>query len=129
MSERYRREIEDILGEVEELPVGAPQPKKPSFIRESFAYIGQALSGGGRISPGKILLLSLVFVLVAALFNAALPGFIIPILLWSAVIIFIVGYALFFINTSEPYEKRWRGQVLEGPPTVVGRLRRWIKGK
>lgn len=130
MPERYQREIEDILGQADELSAGEQTPNRRSFIRGAFSYVGSALSGQGRrISPGKILLTSLALVLVAALFKAVLPGIVAPVLLWAAVIIFILGYALFFINTSDSQEKRWRGRLVEEHPTFWDRLRSWAKGR
>ena len=131
MSEKYQREIEDILGQIDELPAARAQPKRRNFLRSAFGMMARAMAGrGNRISPGKILLTSLALVLVAALFKAVLPGIVVPVLLWTAVITFIVGYALFFINTSEPFERRWRGEpVNEPPPTTWERMRRWLRGR
>ena len=130
MSEKYQREIEDILGGIEGAPPGQPKRKKRGPVRGIFALLGRVFGGrGGWFSPGRVMLTALTLLLVALLFKASIPGFIVPMLLWAAVIVFILGYALFFINANEPYEKRWRERPVEGPPSYWARWRRWVRGR
>ncbi|MEE2700935.1 MAG: hypothetical protein VX800_01960 [Chloroflexota bacterium] len=118
MPERYQKEIEDLLGKLDKPPIPQPQARQRSLVRQVALHARAALSGGGSwFSPGKVLAVSLALFLVGALLNATFPGIIVPILVWTGLITFIVGYAFFFINTSEPYERRWRGQVIEKPET------------
>ncbi len=126
MSERYQREIEDLLGSIEGVSVRVPKPKRRGLTRRLFSALGRSL--GGRVwsfSPERIMLTGGILLLVALLFKASLPGFVVPILLWTAVIVFILGYALVFVNTSDTYEMRWRGRPVERPPNWRDRMRRW----
>jgi hypothetical protein len=129
MAERYRREIEDILDKLDEAPAKSPKTNEGGRRLRFFGLPGRVLGGmGSWLSPGRVMLAALALLLVALLLNASMPGVFVPFLMWGAVIVFIVGYALFFINASEPFEKRWRGRTIEGPPPPASRLRRWLRG-
>ena len=84
--------------------------------------------GSLRTARPKLQLIRVLCALVAMLFGAGMPGILGAALAWGAVILFILGYALFFINPSSSYEKRWRGQAVETPPTLWERVIRRIKG-
>ena len=129
MSEKYQREIEDILGQIEGPAQRKARPRKPGLFRMLLNAFVRFLGGKGwNLSPGRIMLGSLSILLVALLFGAGMPGILGAALAWGAVILFILGYALFFINPSSSYEKRWRGQAVETPPTLWERVIRRIKG-
>ncbi len=129
MSERYQQEIEDLLQQIEQPPSQGGSGKKPSLRRALFAPIGRFLGGKGwNLSPGRIMVSSIALLLVALLIKGNLPGVAGPVLAWGAVALFILGYALFFINPSQAYEKRWRGQAIEKPPNLWEWLRRRVKG-
>lgn len=130
MSERYRREIEDLLEQIEELPPQDRQGKKPSLRRALFSLIGRFLGGRGwNLSPGRIMVASIALLLIALLIKGNLPGFVGPLLAWGAVALFILGYALFFINPNQAYEKRWRGQPIEKSTSLWNRLLRRAKNQ
>lgn len=123
MSERYQQEIEDLLKEIEAVPAQKGSGGKPSLRRALFALIGRFLGGRGwNLSPGRIMVGSLALLLVALLIKGNLPGIAGPALAWAAVGLFILGYALFFINPSQAYEKQWRGQPIERPLSLWERL-------
>ena len=129
MSEKYQREIEDILGQIEGPAQRKARPRKPSLFRVFLNALGRFLGGKGwNLSPGRIMLGSLSILLVTLLFSASMPGILGPALAWGAVILFILGYALFFINPSSSYEKRWRGEAIETPPALWERFLRRVKG-
>ena len=129
MSERYQREIEEILGKVNEGPQKRAKPGNRSLLGAIGALAGRFLGGRGwHLSPGRIMLGSLSLLLVAVLFKASMPGLWAPIA-WVAIVAFILGYALFFINPDAAYEKRWRGRVIEVAPSWWARLLHWIKGR
>lgn len=129
MSERYQREIEEILDKIEELPLGRAKAKRRGFPRAVLAAVGRFLGGRGwGLSPGRIMLGSLVLLLVALLFRTSMPGMVAPIA-WAAVVLFILGYALFFINPHTSYERRWRGQTVENTPGRWERFRRWVRNR
>lgn len=128
MSEKYQREIEEILGNVEDLRSRSAKSKKRGVLRAIGPVVGRFLGGRSwRLSPGRIMLGSLVLLLVALLIKGSMPGFVAPIV-WTGVVLFILGYALFFINPPS-YEKRWRGHVIETAPRWRTRFLRWLKGR
>ena len=114
MSERYQREIEEILEEAGDLePARLRFGKGPSFWRLVRAYIGQSLHGNRwSFSPGRVMLIAVSLLLAALVLRGALPGIVGP-LAWAGLLLFIVGYGLFFVKPPK-IEKRWRGQPLEG---------------
>ena len=124
MSERYQREIEEILEEAGDL---VPARPRFGFWRLIRAYIGQSLRGRRwPLSPGRVMLIAVSLLLAALVLRGALPGLVGP-LAWAGLLLFIVGYGLFFVKRPKD-EKRWRGQVLEsGGESLWTRLRRRMK--
>ncbi len=130
MSERYQREIEEILQEAGDLePSGVSVGTKPGFWALARSYLGQSL-GGKRwsLSPGRVMLVAVSLLLAALVLRSALPGVgVVGPLAWAGLLLFIVGYGLFFIKPPK-IEKRWRGQPLDGGgESLWSRLRRRIK--
>ena len=116
MPEKYRREIEDLLSQIEGQHETV-ELKKPSSSRGLFKAIIRFFGGKGwSITPGRIMMASVALLLIALLFSSSMPGLLAPLIGWGAVVIFILGYALFFINPSGSYEKMWRGQPIDEPP-------------
>ena len=115
MPEKYRREIEDLLSQIEGQNERV-EPKRPRSSRAPFKAMFRFFAGKGwSITPGRIIFASVVLLLIALLFHSSMPGLLAPLIGWGAVVIFILGYALFFINSSGSYEKMWRGQPIEQP--------------
>lgn len=127
MSEKYQREIEHLLGSIQELPPKETKKNLRNFSRRLLATPGQLWDGDRMaLSPGKVILSSLILILIAILFKASMPGLVAPIA-WIAVVLFIAGYAMFFINPSKTYEKRWRGRPIEHEPGWRERFTIWTK--
>ena len=137
MSEKYLREIEEILKEAEKAPphdrqdraeVAAP-PQPPSSGRYVLRppRLGPA-RGLSRISAGKVMLGAFALFLLAAVFNWA--GGPTMLFIWLGLGLFVVGYALFFARPRGPkLQKRWRGRLMEDePPEAWRRFTRWMKG-
>ncbi len=132
MSERYQREIEEILSQAgESAPVersgkGRGVPLMPSFLRA-----GKGPGNRTFLSSGRLMFIGLALLLSAILISAIFPGFLGPIV-WLSLIFFILGYVLFFARPSAGPEKRWRGRVIEqdrpsGSGGLWRRVRRWFK--
>ncbi len=116
MPEKYRREIEDLLSQIEGQHETV-EPKRPRSSRAPFKAMLRFFAGKGwSITPGRIMLASVALLLIALLFSSSMPGLLAPLIGWGAVVIFVLGYALFFINPSGSYEKMWRGQPIDEPP-------------
>ena len=107
MSERYKREIEEILQRSGELGSGkGARGSRPGLLKLAWLQLAQSL--GGRtwsLKPGRVMLIAVVLLLSALIMNIGL-------LAWAGLILFIVGYAMFFIRPSR-VEKRWRGQTID----------------
>ncbi|MFH1141078.1 MAG: hypothetical protein V1724_05310 [Chloroflexota bacterium] len=128
MSEKYQREIEEILVNIEDLRSHRASQKRRGFLPASRATLGSLVGGRGwHLSPGRIMLGSLALLLVALLLKSSMPGLVAP-MVWTGIVLFILGYALFFINPPS-YEKRWRGNVIERPPRRRDHFLRWFKGR
>ena len=116
MSNRYQREIEEILKQAGDLgPSGRERRPKQSFRRLLWIYVSQSLGGRGwSVSPGRIMLIAGSLLLSALIFRAMVPGLqgLGAPLAWAGLLLFIVGYAMIFVRPAK-IEKRWRGQPLE----------------
>ena len=111
MSERYEREIEDILDQAGDL---APGPRsRPGLLRQLWTQAVNSVSGKPwSISPGRVMIAAIALLVAAVLLRPAIPGAT-GAMLWAALLLFILGYALFFVRPRKPAEKRWRGQPIE----------------
>ena len=113
MSERYKKEIEEILKQAGELGSGNSGSRpRPGLRRLIWVHVAQSLGGKTwSLSAGRVMLIAVVLLLSALVVGAIIPG-LVGILAWAGLILFIVGYAMFFIRPSR-VEKRWRGQPIE----------------
>lgn len=116
MPQKYQREIEEILQQAGDMGLADPPKRrqKLGFGRLAWEYFKQSIGGSAfSITPGRIMLGAVLILLAALVLNLATPGFgIVGILAWLGFILFIVGYAMFFIR-PKPVQKRWRGDVIE----------------
>ena len=126
MSNKYQKEIEEILKRAEEvMPKDAARPTRKGA---SSSLLGRFTNGGGpRISAGKIMLTSFALLLLAMILSFMGIGNVV-LLVAAGLVLFVIAYALFFVRPSASYEKRWRGRVIEDQPTVWGRVKRWLNG-
>ena len=116
MSDLYETEIEAILKKAG-MRVSSPQPapKQIGFVQIIWIHIRRSMDGRVlSISSGRVMLVAVLFLLTALVLNTILPGFTGP-LAWVGLILFIVGYGLFFLRPIRPSktEKRWRGTVID----------------
>lgn len=128
MPHKYQREIEEILQQAGDLGAGegSRSRRKKSFVRLAWEYFKQSVGGNIlAITPGRVMLGAVLLLLAALVLNLATPGFgIVGLLAWIGFILFIVGYAMFFIK-PRPVEKRWRGDVIQyDDETLWDRIRR-----
>ena len=116
MSQKYREEIEEILKQAGDLRSGptANSQRKRSLPTQAWHMIRWSLSGKLlSLNPGRVLLIGLSLLLASFVLNLTTPGFgVIGILGWGGFVLFIIGYAMFFIRPKS-VEKRWRGEVIE----------------
>ena len=115
MPERYQREIEDILKQAGDLgSERSPKTSDRSFLKQMWAYATKSFRGNpSSISPGRVMLASVLLLLSALVFSFMMPMISGP-LAWAGLVVFIVGYAMFFIRPSGTRtEKHWRGQPID----------------
>ena len=126
MTDRYKKEIEEILDQAGELGSARGAPYRQGFLKLLWMQLVQSVSGQPwSISPGRVMIGAVGLLLVALLLRPAVPAVVEPIL-WASLIVFIVGYAMFFIR-KPTIEKHWRGQPIEYSTSWWDRLRSRIK--
>ena len=131
MSEKYQREIEEILkqaGDLKSTAKRGPKPPKGSFWRLIWLYVKRSLGGKvWSLSPGRIMLVAVSLLLAALIVRPiGFGGFVAP-FAWTGLLLFIVAYAMFFVHPPK-LDKRWRGQSVEGEKkSWWDRFRRKIK--
>lgn len=114
MPQRYQREIEEILQQAGDLGADEAPKRRPrmGFARLVWDYFKQSIGGSPlSITPGRVMLAAVLILLAALVLNATSSSFV-GLLAWLGFILFIVGYAMFFIK-PRPVEKRWRGSVIQ----------------
>ena len=128
MSQRYQKEIEEILEHVNEEP---PKQRRGGSSRprgESGSAPPRAPRSPSRfalrVSPGRLMLIGLALLFISLISLSLLPMLASP----SALVgigLFIVAYVLFFAKPRRSVERRWRGQSIEDEPVDSGLTRFW----
>lgn len=133
MSERYQREIEEILQQVgESTPVQESEKPSRNSLSSPFASFARGIGNRVYLSPGRFMAIGIILLLSAIFVSAVFPGFVGP-FIWLGLIMFILIYAIFFARPNQGSEKRWRGRLIEQQSSYLGeegllvRLKRWIK--
>ena len=130
MSKRYEQEIEEILRHVEQATPREKHPDgnlKDNNPERSSTKRLRVMRWA--ITPGRLMIFSLVLGLLALAFRPFQSGLMDP-LIWVAVLLFIFSYALFFIRPSSSYKKQWRGRpVEESTRSWLLRLREWLRNQ
>ncbi len=130
MSERYQREIEEILRQAgEHTPTKEPEMPRKRSPSSVFGGIGRGVAGLVYRSSSRLLVIGAVLLLLAILVSVILPGFLGP-FVWLGLILFILIYALYFARPGGSPERRWRGRAIEQSPNEDGawtRFQRWLK--
>ena len=133
MSERYQREIEEILGKVnEETSEGeSGRPRQAPRGQRRTARPRRPRGPILNFSPGGLFRLGLAFLaaaLVVNLLNWSPAGFgVAAPLAYLGVALLVIAYVSYFTRPRRTIERRWRGQVIDDPPEgPLSRLWRWI---
>lgn len=113
MSERYKKEIEEILEQAGGLSTSRDDRRsRQSLWKLIRVQISQSLGGGiWSISPGRLMLTAMSLLFGALIVQSFAPG-IVGLFFWTGLVLFLVAYGMFFIRPSK-VEKRWRGQRIE----------------
>ncbi len=130
MSERYQKEIEEILRQAgEHTPTKEPERPHKRSPSSAFSGIGRGVASLIYHSSSRLIVIGAVLLLLAVLVSVILPGFLGP-FVWLGLILFILIYALYFARPGSSPEKRWRGRAIEPSPrenSGWSRLQRWLK--
>lgn len=130
--QRYEREIEEILGQVNEEAPAATKSRRGArrATREAWPGGPPRLRAAFDFSSGRLFLIgaallvgSLVLTLVGFAFAAPFA--------WVGIGLFIVAYLRFFTKPRRTVDRMWRGQSIEDPPSpsAPSRWWRWITGR
>ena len=128
MSDKYMKEIEEILKQAEDSLSKDRGPTSRTTPKSAGGPLGR-VSGKIRISPSKLMLGSFALLLLALILGLLGVGSVVHLVV-AGLVLFVIAYALFFVRPGgslSSYEKRWRGRPIEDRLTVVDRLKRWLK--
>ena len=130
---RYQREIEEILGQVNEEPSGETASRRGPRPRRAGSDVRPEGSPRFRLgfdfSPGRLFLIGAGLLAGSLLLLAFGVGLAAP-LAWIGIGLFVVAYIRFFAKPRRTVDRMWRGQSIEDPPSPSSptRLWRWITG-
>ena len=135
MARKYQKEIEEILQQV-----STTAPLEDD-AQEAGSGKGLPASRRGRsgrrsgalsrlfplISPGRLFIAGISFLLIALILRTTVQGLSGP-LVMVGIGLFVVAYILFFTRSGPSVERRWRGRSMEDqrPPTLWDKLRDWV---
>jgi hypothetical protein len=131
VSQRYQKEIEEILENVnEDAPTSSGSGRQ---LRPWEVARAQSLQASGkrprnlslRPSVGKTLLAGVVLLILSPLLGGL--GLMAP-AAWGGILLIIGAYVVYFMRPRPTVERRWRGQSIEDVPEPNGfsRMWRWI---
>lgn len=133
MSERYQREIEEILQQVgEATPTKEPRKAGKNSLLSPIFRIGRSIGNLIYLSSRRLMTIGIALLLSAIFVSIIFPGLLGP-LVWLGLIIFILVYAMFFARPNLKMDKRWRGRSVDPPSSawrgegLWDRLQRWLK--
>jgi VIT1/CCC1 family predicted Fe2+/Mn2+ transporter len=126
MSDRLRRDIDEILSKYEKFPLREPLPRRLRRKASELATAaGQLLAAPLRyVTAGRLMLLGVILVLVA--YFGLGGGSATQAIIIAGLIIFALAFAVSLRRRSPYVEQRWRGRPLDlQEPSVGARLRAW----
>ena len=132
MNKRYVEEIEEILEQADTDQKHVEYGADRSMISLVVGYTKQSLwRKPWVLSPGGIMVFALSLMLAALIMRAVIPSLVGP-LAWLGLLVFIVGYGLFFVRSPKGNGKRWRGQDVsdvnhETQKTWLDEVRRFFR--
>jgi hypothetical protein len=127
MSQRYQKEIEEILGQASKDTPVSSEAASDRKLRSREVARAQSMSGHlprerFRITIGKALLSGAILLVISPLLGGL--GLMAPAALVGIVLI-IGSYVVYFTKPRGHIERRWRGQSIEDDPEPNGFLRMW----
>ena len=130
--QRYEREIEEILGQVnEEAPAATKSRRGPRRATREARPPGPRLRPPAfDFSSGRLFLIGAALLVGSLVLTLVGFGFAAP-FAWVGIGLFIVAYLRFFTKPRRTVDRMWRGQSIEDPPSpsAPSRWWRWITGR
>lgn len=124
MSNRYQREIEEILGQVnDDTPADQVGAKRRQLTQQGTL---KAPGGGSRLSfsTGRLMLMGVGLLVLSLPLGAFVPVVAAPAALLG-IALFIGAYVVFFSKPRSRSSKMWRGENIEDLPMQSGLHRFW----
>ena len=133
-SDRLEREIEEILGKIEQFP--EPDSRRQRARQRVLREIGTAISARqravarelARISLSQVMLVSFLMILGSFFFRRMSP-LAMEWLMYAGIVLFVSSFAILMFSRrgGSTVEQNWRGRAIryQTGPTLSQRLRRW----
>ena len=133
-SNRLEREIEEILGKIEQFP-DADSRRRRSRSR-ALQQFGAAVSDRqravmrwlSRFTMSQVMLASFILIIGSLFFRRAAPG-LTAWVLYAGIILFVTSFAILVFSKggTSAGDPKWRGRTVryQATPTLSERLRRW----
>ena len=131
--QRYQREIEEILDQVNEEPADKTGSRRRPRSGRAGSEVRPEGSPRPRLafdfSPGRLFLIG-AGMLVAALVLSVFGFVFAAVFAWIGIGLFVVAYIRYFARPRRSVDRMWRGQSIEDPPqpSAPSRWWRWITG-
>jgi len=136
-SNRLEREIEEILGKIEQFPDAGSRRRRT--VNRTLQRIGYAISDRvrdfarqlGRFSVSQVMLFSFILIIASLFFRRAAPGMM-SYMLYAGIILFIASFAISVFGrgrtSSGSGSTKWRGRTVQyqSGPSLMQRLRYWL---
>jgi len=140
-SNRLEREIEEILGKIEQFPDAGTRRRRSTnrALQRLGAVVSERVRGFARqlsrFSISQVMLLSFILILASLFFRRAAPGMMMWVL-YAGIILFVASFALsifgrggsIFGRGGSSSSPRWRGRTTQyqsSSPSLAQRLRFW----
>lgn len=141
-SDRLEREIEEILGKIEQFPEADARRRRARH--RAFGRVGAAVSRQqqaiarqlGRVSISQVMLLAFLMILGSFFFRRMSP-LLMEWVMYAGIVLFVSSFAIMMFSggprgSGGGRQTKWRGRTVHyGPhggharPTLSQRLRRW----
>ncbi|MGE3857828.1 MAG: hypothetical protein AB7G21_12800 [Dehalococcoidia bacterium] len=132
-SNRLEREIEEILGKIEQFPDAGARRRRST--NRALQRVGTAVSDRvrgfarqlSRFSISQVMLLSFILIIASLFFRRAAPG-VMTWVLYAGIILFVTAFAIsIFGRGGSSSTPRWRGRTVQyqASPSLAQRLRFW----
>jgi len=133
-SNRLEREIEEILGKIEQFPDATSRRRRSR--NRTLQRLGTAISDRqralmrwlSRFTMSQVMLTSFILILASLFFRRAAPG-LMAWVLYAGIILFVTSFAIlmFSRNSGSSSQQKWRGRTVQyrATPGITDRLRQW----